>query len=256
MECSAAEDCQETGFGDFCLFSEQAGMHVCQECHVSPDGVTQTCPEGMVCLSETSETDIGPVDQNFCQEVVCETDSDCDDGDPCTEDSCVEGMACENSLIENCQACLDDADCSSGAECLSNGTVEIFSGSCVDGLCESQVSEEPGDLAYHCGAADELACRFLGEPPYSDARAIIWFGADQEEEVELNTGIFMLSVETLCLWGEPSFKFNLSNGGNTWGGTSGIEVVCQLGGQPIEIETTVEVGDRVLVEIPEIACFE
>ena len=59
----------------------------------------------------------------------CSLDGQCDDGDPCTQDQCVEGI-CIRTGIGGCRACAKDADCKDG-----NG--------CTQDVCES------GKCAYH-----------------------------------------------------------------------------------------------------------
>ncbi len=48
----------------------------------------------------------------------CDSDLECDDGDTCTEDACVEA-ACQNSpiLTPECGACTSDAECDDGDPC-------------------------------------------------------------------------------------------------------------------------------------------
>jgi hypothetical protein len=59
----------------------------------------------------------------------CLTAADCDDGLTCTEDACDAEHACTNTLIPDCVACSEDAECSTG--CL------IAPETCEAGRCVS-----------------------------------------------------------------------------------------------------------------------
>gem|GEM_PF-5178634 len=92
------------------------------------------CPEGQVCDPETGEC------------VECLTDDDCDDGNPCTIDKCIDG-ACVHTDVEcpdgqvcdpetgECVACQTDDECDDGDPC----TVD----ECVDGACRHTDVECP-----------------------------------------------------------------------------------------------------------------
>jgi hypothetical protein len=63
---------------------------------------------------------------SFAQGLVCLTDNDCDDGNPCTADSCVVVLVAGVCLNQN-----DDGEsCNDGAFC--NGTDTCSSGACIN----------------------------------------------------------------------------------------------------------------------------
>ncbi len=59
----------------------------------------------------------------------CSTALDCNDGDPCTDDSCDPEAGCRHVAIENCTRCQTAADCSDG----DWHTVDVCT---ADGVCE------------------------------------------------------------------------------------------------------------------------
>src|SRR5258706_15429413 len=60
-------------------------------------------------------------------ETLCTIDADCEDGDKCTLDQCIDGR-CVNAIDPtHCPACTTDADCNDG---LTNTT-----DTCVNGAC-------------------------------------------------------------------------------------------------------------------------
>jgi len=97
---SCTEFCQAQGFAE--------GMTELAEVNCSADYLDDMC-----CSCSGTAT--------------CVTATDCeDDGDPCTENLCLEGM-CAFELIPNCQACAMDADCDDGNTCTND--------SCIDAVC-------------------------------------------------------------------------------------------------------------------------
>ena len=109
--------------GEFC-----DGVEVCVdgECADGPDpcAANETCDEDN---NECIVPDL-PLPQPFCP-----NDAWCEDGDPCTDDTCVDNDgdevsdACEHAAIEcdddevcvdgECQQCSEDADCDGGDTC-------------------------------------------------------------------------------------------------------------------------------------------
>jgi hypothetical protein len=79
------------------------------------------------------------VTNNACVPAVvagcCAADSECDDGDPCTFDSCDE-TACSHAEIEDCVLVQPDAGVPDGATpdgAMPDGGAELDGGSAVDG---------------------------------------------------------------------------------------------------------------------------
>jgi hypothetical protein len=79
-------------------------------CSSVPGGNGQSCgPCGAMCAN------------GYCAgpPVVsgCSADTDCDDGDPCTKDVCVDGCVCQSVALPTCGAC---ADCDDGNPCTAD----------------------------------------------------------------------------------------------------------------------------------------
>jgi hypothetical protein len=83
------------------------------------------CEDGDPCTADTC------VDKQ-CQSTpisgCCQADSDCDDSNACTVDSCTAGV-CENVAIGGCTPCVVDADCDDSNACTTD--------SCTAGVCEN-----------------------------------------------------------------------------------------------------------------------
>ncbi|PIQ87455.1 MAG: hypothetical protein COV74_00700, partial [Candidatus Omnitrophica bacterium CG11_big_fil_rev_8_21_14_0_20_45_26] len=106
------------GMGDSCDPSGCQTDNPCEEAFW--DGFNCTIlpkPDGTSCYST------GP--DNQCQEGYYECQSgaciniapppNCDDGNPCTNDSCLDpGGSCQHVLIQDCQSCCDDSQCGGG----------------------------------------------------------------------------------------------------------------------------------------------
>ncbi len=75
---------------------------------------------------------------------ACTSNSDCDDGDACTEDICKEGL-CVHNVLPDCGICWDDAMCPAGSYCRY-----------PDGQCDNAKSGS-------CAAIPE-ACFLLWKP--------------------------------------------------------------------------------------------
>ncbi|RLI96352.1 MAG: hypothetical protein DRP00_05425, partial [Candidatus Aenigmatarchaeota archaeon] len=104
--------------------------------------------------------------QGECIDIECYTDADCNDSDDFTTDTCVNPATpesyCEHEPIE----CLQDTDCdddySTDNYCINNDVYYDFHNfSCVQGLCEEEVSLEPveecADLCID-GQCKEIIC--------------------------------------------------------------------------------------------------
>lgn len=76
----------------------------------------------------------------------CQYDTDCDDGDDCTRDTCEQGRCVSTADEDACPACQTDADCDDGIGCTVDTCEE---GSCVstpdDGACPAGATCDPQD---------------------------------------------------------------------------------------------------------------
>jgi hypothetical protein len=95
---------------------------------------------GELCDGQDNDCD-GDVDEN--------TSASCDDGNPCTADSCSAG-ACVSNPIPGCVPCNDASDCADGNACTTEA--------CVGGVCGHETTPGcvPCDTAADC--ADGSGC--------------------------------------------------------------------------------------------------
>ncbi|MEO1271759.1 MAG: hypothetical protein AAFX99_27010, partial [Myxococcota bacterium] len=76
--------------------------------------------------------------------VACLTDDDCDDGNPCTDDTCTDDAVCDH--INNSAPCTDNLFCN-GADACQDGTCSVHSGGpCVGSQCDEQLDRCVGCL--------------------------------------------------------------------------------------------------------------
>jgi len=132
QECTEDFDCDD---GRFCN-----GTEVCVECWCGPgtspcandeccDEAADTCTPGRLCTSDAGCDDGDPCTVDTCVDGCCVNTPDClssgecDDGDPCTINICDQGCCTYEP------ECDTDADCGDGDPC----TVD----SCDDGCCEN-----------------------------------------------------------------------------------------------------------------------
>ena len=108
---------------------------------------TGNCVEGMCQGFMKVYACTGDCMSNECLD--CSSDTDCDDGDVCTDDQCVEG-ACVYETIDGC--CNADSDCGLGGGCGCENDYWVCGGTtglCVSNSCEQYVSSEYCDFG--CG---------------------------------------------------------------------------------------------------------
>jgi len=129
--CIVVEDCDDgnpytidacvDGFCENALKTcSQIGGTICAGARAC-DGTSITASDGSCCLGS-------------CSQDECQTDADCDDGNPYTTDACVDGF-CENAL----KTCGEQGHvtCASGQECSAGGFVPASDTSlCCDGECQ------------------------------------------------------------------------------------------------------------------------
>jgi len=100
----------------------------------------------------------GWCEDDACQNPDCEGDNECDDADPCTEDSCFGGYCVYVDQL-GCLECNSDYDCMpAGRRCASDGvTVVQYAAVCDQHVCAYTVREE---CEFGC---EEGQCREAGE---------------------------------------------------------------------------------------------
>jgi hypothetical protein len=99
----------------------------------------------------------------------CAQDTDCNDGNPCTEDKCLVTAVislCGHGQIGGCVPCLTDADCDDGAPC----TADVCDGGRCSAIPDSGALCDDGDACTTGDACQDGAC--VGTPlPCSDGIA-------------------------------------------------------------------------------------
>ena len=140
-QCCVQEDCNDNVactadqcFNFFCAFVPDDG-----EC-----GATQYCHRAENCMER--------------EQCAGGTAAECDDGDPCTTDSCDAGLCyhedCGGGLhccANGCAACCDDSECPNVDESFCSKEV------CVEGVCDTTPLCESG-AGRCCEGADNASC--------------------------------------------------------------------------------------------------
>ncbi|MBT5503366.1 hypothetical protein HN643_00650 [Candidatus Falkowbacteria bacterium] len=199
-------------------------------------GDAEDCFDSQAC-ADSSECELGGV----CSKYVCfwiegkpecVEHSDCDDGNPCTYDTCQEG-SCDNYLNEGCVLCETDEDCAQAepicidgpplfqyyTECMPSGKCNVdvdYCFNCQDNQCLDECTSDDecsfGQVCtdyYQCNWDGNLQCKF--HCPEGMLYAVIWYGNGLESVVACEDEIWTFPSELYGSWGEchPTFKFNL-----------------------------------------------
>lgn len=164
LTCDSDADCAGSSFGEYCVESELNGedydiasLTLCQPCY-SDLGENWGCGEDSTCMWGVVSSEVGLfVSDYFCEEVVCESNVDCDDGDPCTYDSC-HVTFCYNRELDYCFYCDSDTDCESNSWCDNGaGGVHVEYPSCEpDGTCQVDYWTTFDEDLYECN--NPLSC--------------------------------------------------------------------------------------------------
>ena len=153
-ECSCTAYAAESGAGTFCHRSNEWGT--CQGWRSCSDVGLAAC----AALDPVPETCDGK--DNDCDEIVDE-ETDCDDDDPCTEDSC-EGGECTvqpltGNSCEDADLCTQKEHCQDGL-CVGEAVPCDDENQCTDDSCEPEIG---------CVFSDnESPCSDDGDPCTSD----------------------------------------------------------------------------------------
>jgi hypothetical protein len=100
----------------------------------SPERPAATCSSDAQCGSGARCSAAG-----LC--LACLADSECDDGNVCTTDSCQPALACRHPAVPNGTACLDNDVCNGAESCQSGACSAGKPLTCDDGLfCDGQES--------------------------------------------------------------------------------------------------------------------
>ena len=165
-QCTVDADCAAYDDGDVCT-----GGLVCKQGACQPDGTAVTCdPAGggvcteFKCASDTGKCELKAKadgsacdDSQICDSGLCQAGlcigggpPPCDDGNPCTKDSCDPVLGCGH-VIQAGLFCEDGDPCTAGMACDAAG---VCSGG--QDVCECQVDADCPDDADLCN--DKAAC--------------------------------------------------------------------------------------------------
>ncbi len=144
LPCDDGDLCTEN---DICSIGNCVGTRIvgCHTCTVDAD-----CNDNNPCTDET------------CNGATCDYSNNtatCDDANLCTVDDDCSGGTCAGDIIPDCQSCVSDGDCDDGRFC--NGPETCVSLSCVPGDRPCKVGQPCDELNDTCTLA--LQAR-MGEP--------------------------------------------------------------------------------------------
>ncbi len=152
-QCDDANECTT---GDRCFLGNCVGGEPV-ECVVEACASSASCVPGQGCVSEWKPVGAECDDQNQCtledscdEERLCASEKvrDCNDGNPCTEDSCDPEVGCVNAFTPE----LDGAECPGGDACQPSGCVtgECVGGEALDCDDGDPCTEDSCDLEQGC----------------------------------------------------------------------------------------------------------
>jgi hypothetical protein len=147
---------------------------VCAGGSCQPGTPTDSVCGGSVCSPEICNPTATNHDTEGCiagtpPDSCCTADTQCDDGNACTTDTCSSAGSCGHT--NNTDPCSDGVSCTVGDQCAN--------GSCHPGTPEDTICNDNNDCTTdHCVGAggDEIGCQHIGEPiTAADSRAFgIW----------------------------------------------------------------------------------
>lgn len=163
VSCSDDADCVGQPRGQFCVYDAGFEGGLCQAC--VPDGYAglgalpdEGCAPSEQCwvvhVAENPENQ--PLYAYLCAE--CVDNYGCDDGDPCTKDTCDMSNAqiifgvggqCQHSVIDDCHSCTTNVDCFDESPC----TIDR----CVLGKCYWEIKEDCCNTNDDCNVG--LGCK-------------------------------------------------------------------------------------------------
>jgi hypothetical protein len=155
---------------------------------------------------------------------------DCDDNNPCTDDSMNELGQCAHI------GKAEWASCGEGLFCFNfvdQGTVACLPQSCpTDDPCLKGVVDPANATQYPCRyeRVDSLACRqqevvtCTFACPAQLTHVVVWYG-NESEQLRCGQDPLELSWGELCAWASPSFAMNGRNG-DYWGAGDQVTVTC------------------------------
>ncbi len=180
--------------GNACTAGETCSLGVCG------GGVPVNCDDGNICTDDSCDSELGCVyvnNTNACNDLnactlndvctngVCEGTEElsCDDGNPCTNESCNPSMGCV--YVNNNEPCDDGDPCSfnetcSGGACVGTPMVCEDNNYCTDNVCTPWGCQYPYNESYSCPMANKCAANTrcsVGEC----AETLIYWRFEQED---------------------------------------------------------------------------
>jgi hypothetical protein len=139
LDCAAPNMVSNDEFGQFCVDSgeEDGSLKLCQPC--VQESVTEDvgCSSSEMCVWGLSGTGDYLFSVFNCEPIVCTENEDCDDGNPCTKDTCSQ-LYCLHTDKPHCKNCNQNSQCESNFWCNnSGGGVYVQYETCEpDGSCQ------------------------------------------------------------------------------------------------------------------------
>ncbi|MEE2779310.1 MAG: hypothetical protein VYE15_02220 [Myxococcota bacterium] len=195
------------GFDDLADADEDGVADGCDLCPGGPPECGGKCSTNSDCDdANPCSVDTCDLETQVCAHVVaegceCLFATDCDDADPCTHDSCDLDSTCQHENLAGC--CTADAHCEDPHSCTTD-TCDVTINQCVhtpdDALCddEDDCTEHSCDLVLGC--VDITPFISISGPADSHQGFLLWNVAGEEGQEPDATG-----HDDLC--GEPSHYY-------------------------------------------------
>ncbi len=155
---------------------------------------------------------------------------DCDDQNPCTDDSESNGL-CANISKSEGTVCGASGVCRGYPESGETVCQQVICPATGD-VCTQNVFDSENVNGNHCKVVpvDSRECRMAGTVtctfacPANLTHVVVWY-RNQSEELRCGQDPLELSWGELCAWASPSFAFNGRNG-DYWGSGDQVTVTC------------------------------
>lgn len=168
MACVGSAACVDENVDDCALSA----------CNCSDEGeplcVAEDAPNGAACDFDTNDCTIG--DTCLGGECIKSQPLPLDDGNPCTEDSCVKGELVHTALLEG--QCDDGNECTTGDTCITGTCTGGDPVTCVVGPCMADATCVPGE---GCVESPLPVGAFCG----SDNACVVSAACNDESECEV-----------------------------------------------------------------------
>jgi len=117
-------------------------------CEPAPDVCAGGCDDGDPCTDDTCDAATGCVHDPVA--ACCVADGECDDGNPCTADACVD-HACAHAPAGGAECCSADAECDDGDD-------ECTTDRCLENVCVHASTGLPGCCLVHADCVSDDPC--------------------------------------------------------------------------------------------------